>query len=130
MNAFTDTRRVQAKAGRNLGNHTSQAKRMKAGYMLPIVSNFIGLLNGVIEAFTCLIMVDKISKLFRRFLEERRRIDDVLLEIGETTDLLSNTNFPTSSLARIYRRVILELIVLRLCSAETNRRVRKSRIII
>lgn len=55
MNAFTDTRRVQAKAGRNLGNHTSQAKRMKAGYMLPIVSNFIGLLNGVIEAFTCLI---------------------------------------------------------------------------
>lgn len=130
MNAFTDTRRVQAKAGRNLANHTSQAKRMKAGYMLPIVSNFIGLLNGVIEAFTCLIIVDKISKLFRRFLEERRMIDDVLLEIGETTDLLSNTNFPTSSLARIYRRVILELIVLRLWSGETNRRVRKSRIII
>lgn len=124
MNAFTDTRRVQAKAGRNLANHTSQAKRMKAGYMLPIVSNFIGLLNGVIEAFTCLIIVDKISKLFRRFLEERRMIDDVLLEIGETTDLLSNTNFPTSSLARIYRRVILELIVLRLWSGETNRRVR------
>lgn len=73
MNAFTDTRRVQAKAGRNLGNHTSQAERMKAGYMLPIVSNFIGLLNGVIEASTCLIMVDKISKLFRRFLEERRK---------------------------------------------------------
>lgn len=130
MNAFTDTRRVQAKAGRNLANHTSQAKRMKAGYMLPIVSNFIGLLNGVIEAFTCLIIVDKISKLFRRFLEERRMIDDVLLEIGETTDLLSNTNFPTSSLARIYRRVIFELIVLRLWSGETNRRVRKSRIII
>lgn len=130
MNAFTDTRRVQAKAGRNLANHTSQAKRMKAGYMLPIVSNFIGLLNEVIEAFTCLIIVDKISKLFRRFLEERRMIDDVLLEIGETTDLLSNTNFPTSSLARIYRRVILELIVLRLWSGETNRRVRKSRIII
>ena len=64
MNAFTDTRRVQAKAGRNLGNHTSQAKRMKAGYMLPIVSNFIGLLNGVIEAFTCLIWQIKYRSVF------------------------------------------------------------------
>lgn len=85
MNAFTDTRRVQAKAGRNLANHTSQAKRMKAGLHVANCIQFHWSVKWSDRSIYMFNTVDKISKLFRRFLEERRRIGDILLEIGETT---------------------------------------------